>query len=96
MSKPSLLKNITFVLLGIVVILLIINIVVTKFVDKDEQPKDREVISGIELDNIFNTALSNYGFSKSWIIKKKLKGINDDSLYSSYLVTVPKDVPYNY
>lgn len=93
MSKPTLLKNITFVLLGIVVILLIINIVVTKFVDKDEQPKDREVISGIELDHIFNTALYNYGFSKSWIVKKKLKGISGDSLYSSYLVTVPKDVP---
>lgn len=93
MYKPALLKNITFVLLGIVVILLIINIVVTKFVDKDEQPKDRQVISGIELDDIFITALNNYGFSKSWIVKKKLKDISSDSLYSSYFVNVPKDVP---
>ena len=93
MLKLSLLKKITFVLLGIVIILLVVNIVVTKFVSKNEPPKNREAISGIELDHIFKTALSNFGFSGNWIVKKKLKDIVGDSLYSTYLVNVPKDVP---
>lgn len=93
MTKPSLLKNITLVLFGIVIVLLILNIAVTKYVEKDEQPKNREAISGIEIDSIFRTALNNYGFSDNWIVKKKIKNISGDSLYSSYSVSVPKDVP---
>ena len=60
MLKLSLLKKITFVLLGIVIILLVVNIVVTKFVSKNEPPKNREAISGIELDHKFKTALGNF------------------------------------
>ena len=93
MSKKSYIKNIALILFGIVIVLLILNIAVTKYVEKDEQPKNREAISGIEIDSIFRTALNNYGFSDNWIAKKKIKNISGDSLYSSYSVSVPKDVP---
>lgn len=51
------------------------------------------MLSGIEIDKKFKDALKNYGFSESWILKKKLKKISGDSLYSTYSVNVPKDVP---
>ena len=93
MTKSSLPKNIALILFGVVVILLVANIVITKYVTNDEQPKNRESLSGIEIDKSFHSALKNYGFSDSWISKKKIKNISGDSLFSSYSVKVPKDVP---
>ena len=93
MTKSSLPKNIALILFGVVVILLVANIVIIKYVTNDEQPKNRESLSGIEIDKSFHSALKNYGFSDSWISKKKIKNISGDSLFSSYSVKVPKDVP---
>ncbi|HEX9253223.1 MAG TPA: hypothetical protein VF870_13340 [Ignavibacteriaceae bacterium] len=93
MIKSSLLKNIALILFGIVVLLLITDLIITKYINKDEQPKNRKALSGIEIDRSFHSALKNYGFSDSWITKTKLKNISGDSLYASYSVKVPKDVP---
>lgn len=92
MTKSALPKNIALILFGVVVILLVVNIVITKYVTNDEQPKNREALSGIEIDKSFHTALKNYGFSDSWISKKKIKNISGDSLFAAYSVKVPKDV----
>lgn len=93
MLKTSYLKNISLALFGTVVILLILNTFITKYVEKDDQPKNRESISGIKVDSLFKTALGNYGFSNNWIVKKKLKNVSGDSLYVTYSVSVPKDIP---
>ena len=93
MTKSLLPKNVALVLFGVVVLLLISNIIITKFVNKDKQPKNREALSGIEIDKSFRSALKNYGFSDSWISKRKIKNISRDSLFASYSVKVPKDVP---
>jgi len=93
MTKSSLPKNVALILFGIVVLLLISNIIITKYVNKDEQPKNREALSGIEIDKSFHFALKNYGFSDTWISKKKIKNIAGDSLFATYSVKVPKDVP---
>ncbi len=93
MSKSSLPKNIALILFGVVVILLVSNIVISKFINKDEPPKDREVLSGVEIDKSFHLALKNFGFSDSWISKRKIKNISGDSLFAAYSVKVPKDVP---
>lgn len=89
----SSIKKITISLFVTVVVLIIINIVVTKYVSKDEQPKNRATLSGIEIDKKFKSALKNYGFSDEWISKKKLRKISGDSLFVTYSVIVPKDVP---
>lgn len=89
----SILKKITIGLLITVVVLILINIIVTKFVNKDEQPKNRESLTGIELDKKFKTSLKNFGFSDEWLMKKKLKKISGDSLFATYSIKVPKDVP---
>jgi len=93
MTKSSLPKNIALILFGVVVILLVANIAIIKYVTNDEQPKNREPLSGIEIDKSFHSALKNYGFSDSWISKKIIKNISGDSLFSSYSVKVPQDVP---
>ena len=93
MSKSSLPKNIALILFGVVVILLVSHIVISKYLNKDEPPEDREVLSGAEIDRSFHVALKNFGFSDSWISKRKIKNISGDSLYAAYSVKVPKDVP---
>lgn len=93
MNKTFTQKNIAISLFGIVVVLLISYIVISKFISKDEQPKNREVLSGIEIDELFHSALKNYGFSDSWVSQKKLKAIKGDSLFATYSVKCPKDIP---
>ncbi len=93
MNKSSLPKNIALTLLGSVIILLVIDIAITKYITKDEPPRNREVLSGIEIDRSFHSALKNYGFSDNWISKRKIKNISGDSLFAAYSVKVPKDVP---
>lgn len=93
MNKSTRPKNIAIILFGVVVILLIANIVISKYVTNDEQPKNRESLNGIEIDKSFHSALKNYGFSDSWISKKKIKTFSGDSLFAVYSVKVPKDVP---
>ena len=89
----SLLKKITIALFSIVILLLIVNIVVSKLADKNEQPQNRDPLSGIEIDKLFHAALKNYGFADSWVAKKKIRKLSGDSLYATYSVKVPKDVP---
>ena len=94
MSGPSL-KNISITLLIVVIVLLFINVIISKIVKKDEQLQNREEISGVLIDSLFRSALYNYGIEQSWIKKKKIKQISGDSLFASYSIIVPKDVPIN-
>jgi hypothetical protein len=93
MTQSSLSRNIALILFGIVVVLLVTNVVVTKYTNKGEQPKNREALSGIEIDKFFHSALKNFGFSDNWVSKKKIKNVSSDSLFASYSVKCPKDVP---
>lgn len=89
----SILKKITIGLIAVVVILILASVIVNKYITKDEQPKNRESLSGFEIDAKFKTALKNYGFSDEWITRKTLKKISGDSLFVTYSIKVPKDVP---
>lgn len=93
MFNSELLKKTATVLFVLVIILLVINVLVSKFIAPAEIPKTREVLSGIEIDKIFNTALKNYGLYDEWIVPKKLKNLSGDSLYKSYSITIPKNLP---
>lgn len=93
MTENPFFKKLSFILFGLVLILLVANIVVKKIVEKDEQPKNRESLNGVEIDNVFHEALKNYGLSENWVTKKKIKNVADDSLYAAYLVKVPQNLP---
>lgn len=92
MIKLSL-KNITVTLLALVIILLLVNIAISKLLPNNELDKSREEISGVMIDSLFKSALQNYGLENNWIKKKKIKKISGDSLYASYGILVPVDVP---
>jgi hypothetical protein len=87
------LKNITTVLLIVVITLLFINIIINKLINTDEPPQNREETSGIMIDSLFRSALYNYGIQKDWIKKKNIRKLSGDSLYATYNIIVPKDVP---
>ena len=87
------LKGITITLLIVVIALLLINIVINKLIITDEQVKNREEISGIMIDSLFRSALHNYGIKNDWIKKKKIRKLSGDSLFATYSIIVPKDVP---
>lgn len=93
MFNSELLKKNATVLFVLVIILLVINVLVSKFIAPAEIPKTREVLSGIEIDKIFNTALKNYGLYDEWIVPKKLKNFSGDSLYKTYSISIPKNLP---
>ena len=93
MNRNFLLKKIAIVLFGVVLVLLIANLIVNKVTEKGEKPKNRESLNGFEIDKIFHSSLKNYGLSDSWIIQKKIKVRQDDSLFSSYTIKVPKNLP---
>lgn len=93
MFEISFSKKTALILFGVVLILLVLNIVVKKITEDGEPPKNREPLSGVEIDHLFHTALKNYGFSENWVIRKKIRNISDDSLYSAYLVKIPKNLP---
>lgn len=93
MNSNHFFKKSSIILFAIVIVLLVANVVVKKIVEKGERPKSRESLSGIEVDNSFNTALKNYGFSSNWIKKQKLKNINDDSLFATYKIQIPRNLP---
>lgn len=87
------LKKISLILFAVALFLLIANIIIDKVIEKKEVPRNRESLTGLEIDLLFHDALKNYGLSDSWIKKKKIKNVSGDSLYASYVVKVPKDVP---
>lgn len=87
------LKNITLVLLIVVITLLFINVIINKLINTDEPPQNREEISGIMIDSLFRSALYNYGIQNDWIKKKNIRKLSGDSLYATYNIIVPKDVP---
>ncbi|MDY0083153.1 MAG: hypothetical protein RBR74_08225 [Ignavibacteriaceae bacterium] len=89
------LKNISITLLIVVIVLLFINVIVSKLTAKDEQLQNKEEISGVLIDSLFRSALYNYGIEDNWIKKKTLRQISGDSLFASYSIVVPKDVPIN-
>lgn len=89
----SVLKKITISLLIAVILLILGNIIIDKYLMPDERPKNRETIPGTEIDNKFKTALKNYGFSSNWITKTKLRKKDNDSVFAAYSISVPKDVP---
>ena len=93
MIKSSFPKTVSLWLFALVIILLILNVIIDKYVNKDNRPIHRNTLTGLEIDKVFHTALKNYGFADNWIKARKIKNVSGDSLYASYSVIVPRDVP---
>ncbi len=72
--------------------LLFLNIVVDLFSKKKTKPDSRE-LSRVEVENIFWQVLDSYGVKAQWMVKKKYKDANEDSIKSQFFVSIPADIP---
>ncbi len=86
-------QKIIIILFTTIVILLIIDLAVKKFITPDQKDSNNKTeVSGIELDKIFHSTLNSFGFEGSWIKETRLKNADDDSLFKSYKLLVPRDL----
>ena len=86
-------QKLVIILFPAIVFLLIIDIAINKFINPDQKVLNNKTeVSGIELDKIFHSTLNNFGFEGSWIKENKLKNTDDDSLFKSYKLLVPRDL----
>jgi hypothetical protein len=82
---------------NIVIILFIItlfSLIAYLLIGSDiEEPDHIEpiVLSGEDVNSIFNSSLSGFGIRKEWVNEIKRK--KEDSLFAAYSVTVPSDLP---
>ncbi|MGK9476547.1 hypothetical protein [Melioribacter sp. OK-6-Me] len=87
--------KLTYYLIGTAVILLIINLSVDLFLNKQNNSIDH-VVGEFEvqvIDSVFNAILDNHGIDKDWISKKKIKISNEDSIHHKIIVHLPEDLP---
>lgn len=74
------------------VILLLINITI-ELVIKPKKEKPVSELSKSQIEKVFFNVLDNYGIEKNWIVDKKHKSFEDDSVKTEYEVKLPKDIP---
>jgi hypothetical protein len=74
------------------VILLMLNIII-ELVVKPKKEKPVSELSKSQIEKVFFSVLDNYGIEKSWIINKKHKPADDDSVKTEYEIKLPHDIP---
>ena len=79
-------------LISIAVILLIINTAL-ELVVKPKKEKAVSELSRNQIEKVFFSVLDNYGIEKNWIIDKKHKSSEEDSVKTEYEVKLPRDIP---
>lgn len=84
--------NIISILLVVTILLLGINIIIEKYYHQLKLSAEKGLPSDL-INKRFLTALKNYNIDSSWISKKDLSKIEDDSLKYSYNVRIPEDLP---
>jgi hypothetical protein len=85
-------KELIVILFSLTLLLLILNIVLTKvYKHSGNQSEKIDLYSG-EIRNRFMSGLQNFGIKEEWITENKIVK-KDDSLKYSYKVIVPSDLP---
>ncbi len=87
--------KLTYYLIGTAVVLLIINLSVDLFFNKQDDGSSH-IVGEFEvrvIDSVFNAILANHGIDKNWVSKKKIKVNNEDSIRYKIIVHLPEDLP---
>jgi len=69
-----------------------LNIIIELIV-KPKKEKPVSELSKSQIEKVFFSVLDNYGIEKSWIINKKHKPADDDSVKTEYEIKLPHDIP---
>lgn len=92
MISPSVKRRAVFILFAAAILLLAINLLLNKLLPQAYLGQNASKLSGMEINNRFLHAVNNFGLKEDWIIKRKLSG-KPDSLFSSYKLKLPADLP---
>jgi len=92
MISPSAKRKAIYILFAFAFILLISNLFLNKLLSKSNPELEELVLSGFEINNHFLKAVNNFGLDEDWIIVRKLSN-KPDSLFSSYKIKLPPDLP---
>ncbi|MCF8242518.1 MAG: hypothetical protein K9J16_14165 [Melioribacteraceae bacterium] len=85
-------KKFVYILVGVSVLLLIINVSLEIY----NKPDDVKILTEIRTKTIeekFEEVLAGFGIEESWIEKKIIENKNYDSLNQVYYVKIPKQLP---
>jgi hypothetical protein len=86
-------QKLIIILFTTAVILLIADIVISKFYKQAKSNSDNHIeVSAADLDKIFHSTLNDFGFENEWITENKLHKTDDDSLFKNYKIFLPKDL----
>ena len=69
-----------------------LNIII-ELLFKPKKEKPVSELSKNQIEKVFFSVLDNYGIEKSWIIGKKHKPVDDDSVKTEYEIKLPYDIP---
>ncbi len=92
MISPSAKRRAVYILFTVAILLLASNLLLNKLLPKASRKHEALVLSGLEINIRFLQAVNNFGLEEDWIIVKKLSN-KHDSLFSSYKIKLPPDLP---
>ena len=86
-------KKIVGYLFAVAILLLAINLIVSKYYKISPPPHKEDEIGDASINKIFTKDLFDFGLHKSWINQKRISDFSNDSLLSYYKIEVPTDLP---
>ena len=92
MISPSAKRRAVYMLFALAILLLALNLFLNKLLPKANREREKFVLSGFEINNRFVKAINNFGLKEDWIVVRKLSN-KPDSLFSSYKIKLPSDLP---
>jgi len=92
MISTSAKRRAVYILFAVAILLLASNLLLNKLLPETNQKREAFVLSGLEINNHFLQAVNNFGLDENWIVVRKLSN-KPDSLFSSYKIKLPHDLP---
>ncbi len=86
-------QRIIAALFAVAILLLAVNIIVGKVFKTENQIITPKILSAEEIDSLVFVSIQNFGLELSAIKKQKIKEISIDDNYSTYALSLPKDLP---
>lgn len=84
-------KKIVLILFSVTFILLIVNVIAARiFPNESDRKKD---LSSVEINKKFIDGIKRFGLAEDWIVRKESKDKSSETSFSSYIISVPSDLP---
>jgi hypothetical protein len=92
MISPDAKRRVVYILFAVAILLLALNLFLHKLLPKTNLEREASILSGLQINNRFLQAVTNFGLEEDWIVIRKLSN-KPDSLFSSYKIKLPLDLP---